>query len=309
VDESIDAYIQLSKSVFEVDQVLNGVIPNGDDQCRFDHKQLEGAIKDIVKKKSQDENATMADTHPSKVPTFVVANKALHADGPPTLFRSYQCKGHNSSNCTIWQAGRATSAAPTFFKPIKIETPSPGGTFVDGGLLHNNPSELALLEAEKIWPRTKKFCLVSLGTGRLSAVRLVEAQSTSTSQESDGTRMSAVSGFFTSAKSPVSGGIAALEKIAEACMQLVTRSEHIHQSVFRQSESTDPEKKFPYIRFNVERDMQDIGFQEWYKMEEMAAHTAAYMEDGEGERRSNECVQILMNPPTVQCKCLSVDLD
>ena len=55
--------MDLSKKVFEVDQVLKGAIPFGDDQCRFDYKQFEHAIKDVIRKKSYDENATMADIH------------------------------------------------------------------------------------------------------------------------------------------------------------------------------------------------------------------------------------------------------
>src|SRR5579859_5702945 len=157
--------MDLSKKVFDVDQVLKGVIPIGDDQCRFDYKQLEHAIKDVVRKKLHDENATMADTHegPENVPTFVVATKGLNADGPPTLFRSYQCRGHSPSKCAIWEAACATSAAPTFFKPIKIEIPPPGTIFVDGALAHNNPAELALYEAQRIWTSARRFCLVSIG--------------------------------------------------------------------------------------------------------------------------------------------------
>ena len=160
-----------------MDQVLKGVIPIGDNQCRFDYKKLEEEIQCVVKKKLGNENESMASTYSDgakMVPTFVVATKGLNAEGPPTLFRSYQCKGHDANRCAIWEAGRATSAAPTFFKPIEISIPKPGGTFVDGGLAHNNPAELALSEAEKIWPKAKRFCLVSVGTGRLGSIRVVE---------------------------------------------------------------------------------------------------------------------------------------
>src|SRR5271154_5141880 len=125
--------MKLAKKVFEVDRVLNGVIPIGDDQCRFDYEQLEQAIKDVVKEKLHDENAVMADMGSDNVPTFVVATNAFHVDGPPTLFRSYQCQGYSPNQCAIWEAARATSAAPTFFKPIKIEISQPGSTFIDGG--------------------------------------------------------------------------------------------------------------------------------------------------------------------------------
>jgi hypothetical protein len=247
--------MNLSKKVFEVDQVLKGVIPIGDDQCRFDYKQLEHAIKDVVRKKLDDENARMADGA-ENVPTFVVATKGLHADGPPTLFRSYQCQGHSPSECAIWEAGRATSAVPTFFKPIKIEIPRPGTRFVDGGHMHNNPAELALSEAQRIWTSVKRFCIVSVGTGRLKCVRVVDVQSVG-SKESD-TDISKVLWWIPGAQTTtrIPSGLTALKTIAEDCVKLTTNPEPVHQRLLKLALSADPGKKFPYHRFNVERDMQ-----------------------------------------------------
>jgi len=93
-----------------------------------------------------------------------------------------------------------------------------------------------------------------------------------------------------------------LKKMERACMDLTTNSEFVHQRLLGHVTSNDPEKKFPYHRFNVERDMEDIELQEWEKMEEMAQHTAVYMEQGEGELKRNNCVQDLMNPPAMECK-------
>jgi predicted acylesterase/phospholipase RssA len=311
--------MDISNKVFAVDQVLQGVIPVGDDQCRFDYKRLENTIKDVVKKKLHNEEATMADTGEGgqKVPTFVVATKGLHAEGPPTLFRSYQCEGHNASQCTIWEAGRATSAAPTLFKPIEIEIPRPGGTFVDGGLAYNNPAELALSEAQKIWTTTKRFSIVSIGTGRLKSIPIVELESISSESKESATRkrkrteiksqvldwvpdaMTANQMIQTVARTPK--GVMAVKKMAEVCVSLTTSSEPVHQRLLQLSQSSDPEKKFPYHRFNVERDMQDIGLEECHRMKEMMAHTAVYLEETEGVIKRNACVQDLMNPRTMEC--------
>lgn len=38
-------------------------------------------------------------------------------------------------------------------------------TFIDGGLIANNPSEYALIEAKRVWPNQKLKFLLSLGTG------------------------------------------------------------------------------------------------------------------------------------------------
>jgi predicted acylesterase/phospholipase RssA len=293
VDECVEEYLKLSKSVFEVDKVLKGIIPVGDNQCRFDFQKLEDAIKDVVQKKSGDANSKMADTTEAKVPTFVVATKALHAESPPTLFRSYRCRGHNASTCAIWEAARATSAAPTFFKEMKIATPPlPAQTFVDGGLTYNNPAELALAEGQRIWTSASKFCVVSIGTGRLKAVPVVKLYAAKTEGSSKGSSMmNSIPGVKTVTKIPP--GLRTLKNMAEACLALATNSEPAHQRLLRQS--SNREQSFPYHRFNVARDMQDIGLQEWGKAEEIAAHTAVYMEETEGEFRRDRCVQDLMN--------------
>ena len=226
--------MNLSK-VFEVDQVQKGVTPTGDDQCRFDYKQLEYAIKDVVRKKLNDKNATMADIREGtqNVPTFVVATNVLHADGPPTLFRSYECRGHSPNKCAIWEAGRATSAAQTFFKPIKIEIPPPGATFVDGEFAHNNPAELALSETQRIWKGTKRFCLISIGTGRLKSVRLVDIQSPGSkeSDSSDKVLWWIPTGARTITRNR--SGLIALKKVADACVALITSSEPAHQRLLQ----------------------------------------------------------------------------
>ena len=67
-------------------------------------------------------------------------------------------------NCTIWQAGRATSAASLFFSPIKIGNQ----WFTDGATGFNNPINEVMDEAQRIWPdmQTPIERVVSIGTGK-----------------------------------------------------------------------------------------------------------------------------------------------
>ena len=97
-------------------------------------------------------------------------------------------------------------------------------------------------------------------------------------------------------------GVAALIKIGEVCVQLATSSESSHQRLLRLSQSRDPDKRFPYHRFNVERDMHEIELQEWNQVEAIGSHAAAYMDEYEGESKRDQCVQDLMNPAPIQCK-------
>lgn len=87
-----------------------------------------------------------------------------------------------SSGFTMHQAAMATSAAPTYFKPHKINTSTEHETqgrgfyaLVDGGVFANNPTSLALMEAiidskkpGKTPLELKDILVVSLGTGSLT---------------------------------------------------------------------------------------------------------------------------------------------
>ena len=83
------------------------------------------------------------------------------ADDRTIRFRNYE-RGNNPSdstftNCTIWEAARATSAAPFYFPTARVN----GVKFWDGGLENNNP-------VDEVWAekgRERAACVVSLGTG------------------------------------------------------------------------------------------------------------------------------------------------
>eukprot|EP00026_Physarum_polycephalum_P000944 Phypoly_transcript_00945.p1 GENE.Phypoly_transcript_00945~~Phypoly_transcript_00945.p1 ORF type:complete len:1032 (+),score=176.72 Phypoly_transcript_00945:541-3636(+) len=87
----------------------------------------------------------------------------------PFVFRNYEyppeSRSRYSGSCTsrIWQAMRASTAAPSYFDEFTMGT----DRFQDGGIVANNPTAVAFHEAKKIWgPDVKIECMVSLGTGR-----------------------------------------------------------------------------------------------------------------------------------------------
>src|SRR6266568_3989190 len=85
----------------------------------------------------------------------------------PVLLRTYQ--SHQTHlDCKIWEAARATSAAPTFFKRIEIGNKQ----LVDGGLGCNNPSRVVLDEAEAAFGGHQIGCLVSIGTGQAEIINI-----------------------------------------------------------------------------------------------------------------------------------------
>ncbi|XP_061054399.1 calcium-independent phospholipase A2-gamma-like isoform X2 [Eubalaena glacialis] len=84
------------------------------------------------------------------------------------VFRNYGhfpgVNSHYLGGCQykMWQAIRASSAAPGYFAEYVLGN----DLHQDGGLLLNNPSALAIHECKCLWPDVPLECIVSLGTGR-----------------------------------------------------------------------------------------------------------------------------------------------
>ena len=234
--------------------------------------------------------------------TFVVAKMARNINAAPTLFRSYSLDGERPTKCKIWEAARATTAASTFFKPISIEeAPHLPIMYVDGGMGSNNPAQLALREASSIWGRDGRFSLLSIGTGHPSATSLpcndVELEVNVEMQHSV---FDKIKGFLSNyasklphweSASMIPAGALNLIKIANVLKSVATDTESIHQHLF-----VEAEHRFPYFRFKVERDVGDIGLQEWMKFSELVTHTVAYMNSPQPKRDKMECSKCLIDP-------------
>jgi hypothetical protein len=290
--------------VFEVDHVAVGSVPIGDHACRFDYRILETEVRKII-----NDRVTVSDCKMSAVPkegndhcpTFVIAKMGLEPAGPIAVFRSYSGRDVRPSNCTIWEAARATTAAPCFFKEIRFGTLPV--SYVDGGLGCNNPSEVALVEAKQLWPTSKHFCLVSIGTGRHKAVGLTPSNAYPRNEED--TFFKRIRSFLPGVDFPglttarnFPKGATALIGMARALESLVTNSEEVHQRLLLTSEEGNP---FPYFRFNVPREIGDIGLADWKKEEELATGTLAYLGDNEVRRAKIDCVKYLISPPEFNC--------
>ena len=91
----------------------------------------------------------------------------------PHHLRTYTLRGEISNDCEIWEAARATTAAPTYFKAISIKWPNGfSNRFIDPGLGFNNPTQEVVEEAEAIFgSSTPLRLLVSIGCGVKSSIR------------------------------------------------------------------------------------------------------------------------------------------
>ncbi|EXJ68115.1 uncharacterized protein A1O5_08730 [Cladophialophora psammophila CBS 110553] len=168
IEDAIEAYKDLSGTIFAkkwwAGNKITRLIGGEAKQYAFSGEPIKQGVQDVLQKQGLDSDVALLELEESSCRTFVSAVNAVttHAE----LLRTYRLNkpGQTHYPCTVWEAARATSAAPMYFEPIeigaKIKT-----TFVDGGLRDNNPVGLVTAEAHRIWPGRKIGCLVSLGTG------------------------------------------------------------------------------------------------------------------------------------------------
>lgn len=158
--EVIDEYMAIASKIFSK--------KNRRLDKSFKEGKLEKAIKAVITPRVIDGNTRMTDEEGvHKGLCFVVSLRKGGDENTPTIFRSYKRHGVEETECQIWEAARATTAAPGFFKPAKIKMGIEDEFFIDGAVRWNNPSWHVLKEAEARFGSNNRRlgCLVSLGTG------------------------------------------------------------------------------------------------------------------------------------------------
>uniref|UniRef100_A0A3P8S5Z8 PNPLA domain-containing protein n=1 Tax=Amphiprion percula TaxID=161767 RepID=A0A3P8S5Z8_AMPPE len=202
--ECDDLYRKLGSDVFK-QNVIVGTVKMGWSHAFYDSEAWEKILKEkmgshlLVETSRNPECPKVA-----AVSTIVNRGTSLKA----YVFRNYNLlpglRSHYLGGCQhqLWQAIRATSAAPGYFQEFTlgndlhqvcyrlvyfkrrvknsrflcvqvrsclIDFSNFPHFFADGGLLINNPTALAVHECKCLWPDTPLECVVSLGTGRFEA--------------------------------------------------------------------------------------------------------------------------------------------
>eukprot|EP00170_Pyropia_yezoensis_P006966 contig_28424_g6988 len=98
---------------------------------------------------------------------FVVSSLVSRSPNQLHVFRNYtypegsKSRYEGTVEAQLWEALRASSAAPTFFSEIRID----GDIHADGAIVANNPTAVALHEAKNMYPGVPIELLVSMGNG------------------------------------------------------------------------------------------------------------------------------------------------
>ncbi|KAG6980887.1 hypothetical protein FocnCong_v007864 [Fusarium oxysporum f. sp. conglutinans] len=113
--------------------------------------------------------------------TYVVCRKVnQNGELDPSYVALSTKKTDTSINCEVWKAGRATSAAPTYFLPQNIQMQdTQTASYVDGGLGFNNPIHTISDEYKHLGfdvANKRRVCYVSIGTGKPSSEELDRAR-------------------------------------------------------------------------------------------------------------------------------------
>ncbi|KKK16685.1 hypothetical protein P175DRAFT_0503424 [Aspergillus ochraceoroseus IBT 24754] len=202
-------------------------------------------------------NALLYDNRETRTKTAVTAlYKGTPKNGAAVLLRSYDSRREPAPefNCTIWQAGRATSATGLAFKPIQIGQ----HMFIDEGPGTYNPSPQILDEATvNEWPGREVGVFISVGTGK----RPPNTNSRQHEWWED---------FFGDA----------LGTFAEARRRLISKiegCEDIHRDMLRDHLPKRNVNKDHYYRLNVEVGVGEFGMNEWNRLADISTNTRRYL--------------------------------
>ncbi len=82
----------------------------------------------------------------------------------------YPITSWENGDFKLWEAARASSAAPLYFPPFRYRDGNGNEIFlIDGGVAANNPSLVAYAAARKLYPDAEEFSILSLSTGETAA--------------------------------------------------------------------------------------------------------------------------------------------
>ncbi|KAL9100922.1 MAG: hypothetical protein Q9163_003758 [Psora crenata] len=255
IETCIDEYLKLAPEIFPLEGLIQQSIAGKLFKTvfgreRFEAKPIELAIKGLLKKylgeRSTEGEETLFGFESSKLneeqscKVFVcVTSQKL---GKPFRFRNYNSLWDVLDDCPIWQACRATTAAPTFFPPVEIGNPPTA--YVDGGIGYNNPIRAVIEETSHIWPSARKIgCIVSIGTGVL-----------------------------------ISRDVGAtIKPLFEKLIEMATDTEKVADEFKQEIMYRYGIEQKVYFRFNVDHGLEKVGLEEWREMDRAKLATQAYL--------------------------------
>ncbi|MCJ1394320.1 hypothetical protein MMC18_007198 [Xylographa bjoerkii] len=259
IDDCITDYESLGNEVFGHSRWVHLRSPLFWPRDKYNHKTLEKVIHGVVNRRVPRVASFPGGRNfaydEKRCRTIVVSYQKRTEEGieKPYLFRTYKNLHKSLPNSPesaldrnpdlahdipIWDVGRATSAAPSYFEPAVID----GLEYVDGGFGANNPSREAYREVRRMNNNSARAIgiLVSIGTGL----------NQSSSRFKDRTGLSKYLNFV--------DGLSRYLNYVNFMKKWATDAEHTHQDMLYDSRNI-----FEYCRLNVVEGIGTMKLDEW----------------------------------------------
>ena len=152
-----------------------------------------------------------------------------------------------------------------------------------------------MTEGKRTPRKDAKVCPLSIGTGHKSAISVigidesqidikVERQHSVFALIKSSLSSAALDIPMWSTMANIPPGVKALLKMGKALRGIATDTESTHEYLGREAD-----QKFPYFRFNAERDIGDIGFHYSEQFQDLATHTTAYLKTYDICKKLTDC--------------------
>ncbi|KAK3329565.1 hypothetical protein B0H66DRAFT_526949 [Apodospora peruviana] len=248
--EAMAEYDSFARAIFRKKNLRASV------SARFNEEALVRAVRKIVKRTGDDELMKDPAGDRPMGKTFVCALPAQSQRAPKRI-RAYHSDDDWDNNFKIWEAARATTAAPSYFRSITLGSVE----LIDAAMGFNNPMGQVVDEAGKIFDLSCKLgCVVSLGTG--------------TRDKNLG----------------MPGGVKRLLQTVKLMKNITTDSDRVEDDIkerFSRIPST-------YFRFSVPGAAETVGMTEYKKIGELKDMTLEYL-NSTAERDIEEVSDRLAN--------------